>query len=219
MVKPSRSLWIARGGDVSWTELRNPRAHRVVYEDAIVHKGKVFAVESSGSIYSWDIRGGSGACSDPEELRPPHVDFCELRLQWESWKLAESVDGHRLLLACMYGEQVKRRRFNIHSNGDKYLEFVAEGVRLYERDVDAGPGDGWSPVTCLGDQSLFLGANYPFFARVVDDQASSSDSDRQWRLVRPNCVCFAEGQLFRSWEYDVEVFDLGASCCGLTAGT
>ncbi|CAL4963926.1 unnamed protein product [Urochloa decumbens] len=212
------NLEIARGGGDGrsrWTPLRNRKGRYSYfadadYKDAVVHKGKVFAVDTSGSIYAWNIqRGGGGTCSGiPAVLRRPHVDVGELEVQPESWKLAESADGRRLLLVCTYGVMVAQRRFSIFDlNGSSCLEFVAQGVCLYERDVDAAGGGGWSPVTSLGDHSLFLGASYPFMARAVNNKGSSSDPE--WRLGGPNCVCFAKGQQFES-EYDVEVFDVGA---------
>ncbi|XP_004971509.1 putative F-box protein At4g17565 [Setaria italica] len=202
-------LAIARGRDDGWTELRNPDGHPAGgYKDAVVHKGKVFAVDKSGSIYAWDLQGG--ACPEPEKLEPPHIDRGEF--EHEGWKLAESADRRRLLLVWTYGKMVNCRRFKVYGCFD-YLEFVAEGARLCERDVDAAAGlsdgdAGWSPVSSLGDHSLFLGANYPFFARVGNQ--GTSDSDSVWGMVRPNCICFAKGHLFQSQDVDVEVFDLDA---------
>ncbi|CAL4956798.1 unnamed protein product [Urochloa decumbens] len=191
------NLEIARGGGDGrsrWTPLRNPKGRYSYfadadYKDAVVHKGKVFAVDASGSVYAWNIqRGGGGACSgSPAVLRRPHVDVGELEVQPESCGSSRSPPTAAASSSC--------------------LEFVARGVCLYERDVDAGGGGGWSPVTSLGDHSLFLGASYPFMARAVNNKGSSSDPE--WRLGGPNCVCFAKGQQFES-EYDVEVFDVGA---------
>ncbi|CAO2203363.1 unnamed protein product [Urochloa humidicola] len=137
-------LEIARGGDGTWTPLRNPGSSYICdYKDAVVHKGKVFAVDGSGSVYAWDIRGGGR----PAVLQRPRVDVGELEVQQDSWKLAESADGRRLLLVCTYGEMVGHRRFSIRDRiGFSCLEFVAHGVRLYERNVDdaGGGGGGWS---------------------------------------------------------------------------
>ncbi|CAO2162310.1 unnamed protein product [Urochloa humidicola] len=207
MVVGQNLLEIARGGDGSWTPLRNPGGrYRADYKDAVVHKGKVFAVDGSGSVYAWNITKGS-AGGGPAVLPPPRVDVGELEVQPESWKLAESADGHRLLLVCTYGVMVKHHRFSIlNVNVFSYLEFVARGVRLYERRVER-----WSPVTSLGNHSLFLGASYPFMARAVNQEGSS---DPEWQLGRTNCVCFAKGQPFET-DYDVEVFDVGAEVkCG-----
>ncbi|XP_062200477.1 uncharacterized protein LOC133903149 [Phragmites australis] len=199
-------LAIARGGDENWTPLRDPWDHLFGYTDAVVHKGKVFAIDTSGSIYAWDIR--DGACPEPENVKPPHVDRDEFT---HHWRLAESADGRRLLIVCIYGKLVECRRFSTYYDHLEYLTFAAEGVRLYERDMDGAAGsdsdEGWSPVTSLGDHSLFLGANYPFFARV--DQGSS---DSSWHRLRPNCIYFTDNQLHRckDLDEDVEVFDLGA---------
>jgi hypothetical protein len=193
MADDEHLLAIARRGDESWTALRNSGG----YTDAVVHKGKVFAVHKSGSIHAWDIQGG-GACTDPEVLQPPDIG------RGESWKLAESADGRRLLVVCTYGKC--RRSLGKGRCFEYCLGFEAQGVHVYERDVDGDGDDGWSPVTSLGDNSLFLGANYPFFARVV----SQVMSDSECSMVRPNCICFAKGQLFQSEECDLEVFDLGA---------
>ncbi|OEL36418.1 hypothetical protein BAE44_0002563 [Dichanthelium oligosanthes] len=187
--------------------------------DAIVHKGKVFAVTSRGNIYVWDMRAGS--CPDePELVLPPHHD----RNKYENhWDLAESADGRRLLLVCTYGSQVEYKRLcslNTYFEGSRFQAqgvrlFEAQGVRLFELDVHAAAGlagdDGWTPVASLGDHSLFLGTSYPFMARVVN--RGSSDSSDCAEQLKANCVCVTtESSLFQEQdlEYDMEVFDLGA---------
>ncbi|CAO2184766.1 unnamed protein product [Urochloa humidicola] len=199
-------LAVARGGGANWTALKKPgggSVHDMDYTDAVVHKGKVVAVTSSGDTYAWD-KGKVLADQPPELLgRPPRHD----RHRYEhQWKLAESADGRRLLLVCTYGNQVKRlcTHLNTCTHGQR---FQAQGVRVFELDVDGD--DGWTPVISLGDYSLFIGASYPFMARVRDRQGSSWDCSEQ---VRANCVCVTpergefEG---KDLEYDMEVFDLG----------
>ncbi|CAO2162311.1 unnamed protein product [Urochloa humidicola] len=179
-------LAVARGGGASWTALKKPSGvsghDDIDYTDAVVHKGKVVAVTSSGDTYAWD-KGKVLADQPPELLgRPPRHD----RHRYEyRWNLAESADGRRLLLVCTYGNQVEYKRIclrlNTYTHGQR---FQAQGVRLFEQDVD-GDGDGWTPVISLGDYSLFIGASYPFMARVRDRQGSSSDCSGQ---VRANCA-------------------------------
>lgn len=181
--------------------MKNPSQPRFYYYgDAIVHKGKVFAVDGiNGNIYAWDLR--AGACPEPELVRPPRVNHDDFKYLWN---LAESADGRRLLLACTYGQDVRGYKY-CYKQERETVRYEGDGVRLYELDVDAAgsDGDGWSRVTSLGDRALFLGANYPFFASV-----NRESSDEQ--LLRPNCVCFAVTKLFEypSEDYDVVVFDL-----------
>nr|TKW12187.1 hypothetical protein SEVIR_5G020900v2 [Setaria viridis] len=128
-------LAMARGGDESWTALRNPGGHLAGYKDAVVHKGKVFAVDRLGSIYAWDIQGG--ACTDPEVLQPRHVDRGELQqLQLESWKLAESADGRRLLLVCTYGEMANCSRSSVYGRFDYLVVGVKIRPKLKNYDLE-----------------------------------------------------------------------------------
>ncbi|TVU21204.1 hypothetical protein EJB05_30828, partial [Eragrostis curvula] len=162
-------LAITRAGDASWTPLMTPfdptMSYCVECTDVVLHKGKVFAVSWSGDIYTWDMGSGAFPYPEPDPIRPPHImEHYACR-----WNLAESADGRRLLLVAFL-----------------YHKSVQAAVHLYEMDVDdvvdtggADGGAGWSLVTSLGDHSLFLGENYPFLARVVNDQ-----DDRE--LLRPN---------------------------------
>lgn len=133
----------------------------------------------------------------------PHIDKGELdHITGSSWKLAETADGRRLLIVCTYGKYETIGKSSYRYGYQEYASFVPEGVVVYERDMDATTGSegdkGWSRVASLGDHSLFLGWNYPFFARVV----GSSEGQR---IIWPNSICFAKGQP------SVQVFSLGTS--------
>ncbi|KAL6606093.1 hypothetical protein ACP70R_041746 [Stipagrostis hirtigluma subsp. patula] len=203
----SRVLAFARGGDRSWTALTNHRDMWIGYDDAIVHGGKVFAVDCIGNLFAWDLRGGPGG--EPEHVPTPRADYSGSVYQWN---LAESADGRRLLLACTHGRhvgdgetssyefftQMVKRRFHFH----------ADGVRLHELDVDDAAGTvGWRRVTGLGDRALFLGANWPLWVSV---RRGSPE-----QLVRPNCVYVAPGVLFGypDEDFDVVRYDLGDRSC------
>ncbi|TVU21199.1 hypothetical protein EJB05_30823, partial [Eragrostis curvula] len=188
-------LAIARAGDESWTSLNTPHGRcGVEFRDVVLHKGKVFAVTRSGDIYTWDMRAGAFPDSEPEPIRPPHINGQDddLDLVYGClWNLAESADGRRLLLvACPHNDKFE------------------DAVYLYERDIDAlagADGAGWNIVTSLGDHSLFLGANFPFLARVVNHQ-----DDRE--LLWPNCVYHTDSYLFEAGlcdPYYFNVYDLG----------
>ncbi|CAL4976590.1 unnamed protein product [Urochloa decumbens] len=204
MLEKTDILALARGGGARWTALKKPGGD-ICYMDAVVHRGKVVAVTSSGDSYAWGIL----ADQSPELLgRPPRHD----RHRYEHrWNLAESADGRHLLLVCTYGNQVEYKRLccnlNTYTHGQR---FQAHGVRLFQRDV--GGDGGWTPVISLGDYSLFVGASYPFMARVGDRHGSSSDCSECTEQVRANCVCVTpESSAFQGndLEYDMEVFDLG----------
>jgi hypothetical protein len=191
-------LYVARGGrrsvgDVGWTPLRTPRGvdeSRVYFcfSDVIVHKGRVFAVDGCGSVYVWDLNRGTAArvtgpdagdYAPPTIIKPPDVgDLVEEQGFETAWRLAESVDGNRLLIACVYGYVVE-----VYAPTGRYLEYRVvfsydhvqnQGVRLYERDVDATDGGCWSVVESIGEnKSLFLGINHPFTATIVDQEPST----------------------------------------------
>ncbi|TVU21184.1 hypothetical protein EJB05_30808, partial [Eragrostis curvula] len=196
------------GGPGSWTALRNPGGNLFGYSDAVVHKRKVFAVDTSGSVHTWDIRGGVNDVEPTELSQPPQLDVDPDDEFERRWRLAESADGRRLILVCTYGREINCAKSSGYRRSTfEYTGFQAVGVRLYERDVDDAD-DGWSPVLSLGDHSLFLGANCPFLAPIVNRDSSS---DAKCHQLRPNCVCITDNQLFRSQETDtdMEMFDLG----------
>ncbi|KAL6627788.1 hypothetical protein ACP70R_031514 [Stipagrostis hirtigluma subsp. patula] len=117
-------LAIATGGDDRWTASPDSPGHHFGYISGVVmNKGKLFAVDGCGKMYSWDICGG--ACPEPEEVRPAHVERDgDLKYRW---RLAESADGCRLLLVCIYGKQLEVLR-----DGRYYdVKFYTDGVRLY----------------------------------------------------------------------------------------
>ncbi|CAO2192760.1 unnamed protein product [Urochloa humidicola] len=160
-------LAVARGGGARWMALKRPgggSVHDIDYTDAVVHKGKVVAVTSSGDTYAWD-KSKVLADKPPELLgRPPRHD----RRRYEHrWNLAESADGRRLLLVCTYGNQVQYKRLCTHLNTYTHGQrFQAQGVRLFERDVD-GDNDGWTPVITLGEYSSSERATHSWLASVT----------------------------------------------------
>jgi hypothetical protein len=148
----------ARDGDKSWTTLKKTDGYSSRYEDAILHKGRVFAVDGSGRIYTWDIK--SSVCHELPSL--PQIGKGDIEIDGRSCKLAKTANG-RLLLVCTYCRYVERakllRLYNYYEEST-YLKFVPEAVLVYERDVDAAASlsnSRWSPVASLGDNSLFLG--------------------------------------------------------------
>jgi hypothetical protein len=88
--------------------LRRPGGYRFCCSDAIIPRGKVFAVDASGTIYTWDICAASSCCPDVEpELmtKPPNVN--DLLDEFDCrWRLAESEDGRQVLLVCIYGKEM-----------------------------------------------------------------------------------------------------------------
>ncbi|KAL6627787.1 hypothetical protein ACP70R_031513 [Stipagrostis hirtigluma subsp. patula] len=188
-------LAIARGGDERWTVLTNPGDPTLqnFYTDAVMHKGKICAITERGNVYAWDMSAGVCPDAKPEVVRPPHVEPIDLGDRYR-WNLAESADGQCLLLTAI-----------------RCSSSPGPALRLFERDMDNAvtnpDGGGWRPVASLSDHSLFLGANYPFLARLAN-----RDSSEERELLRPNCVYFTEDDLSNSLWSDpvVEVFDLGA---------
>ncbi|CAO2192591.1 unnamed protein product [Urochloa humidicola] len=217
MLENIDTLAVTRVGSMRWISLEKPSCSHSMYgaryTDVIAHKGKVVAVTRGGEVHIWDIRADN---APPELVLPAHQYHVE---DWSKhaehqWKLAESADGRRLLLVCTYGSRVEYKRHCRHTNTDNsFWRFQAQGVHLFERDLDAtagdSDGDGWAPVTSLGDYSLFLGVSYPFMARVGDRRGLSSSDSECTAQVRANCVCVtAETNVFQrqELEHDMEVF-------------
>ncbi|CAO2203364.1 unnamed protein product [Urochloa humidicola] len=136
-------LAVAKGGDASWTALKKPGGDSVhiCYTDAVVHRGRVVAVTSSGDIYAWDdIRG-----DEPPELlgRPPRHD----RSRYEHhWNLAESFDGRHLLLVCTHGNQAEYKRLCTHLKSSTPTP-TATGSRLRACVCSSGT---WAATTTGG---------------------------------------------------------------------
>ncbi|RLN11418.1 hypothetical protein C2845_PM09G04590 [Panicum miliaceum] len=202
-------LAVARGGDRSWTALKNHRDLMAGYDDAVVHKGRVFVVDVAGRVFAWDLL--RAACSNPDPERVPAApgatSYGESVYQWN---LAESADGRRLILACTHGRYARHEKRGRNDSTKTVHRFRGDGVRLHELDVDdAAGGDGrrWRRVTSLGDRALFLGANWPLWATVSRGPPG--------QVAQPNCVYVAPAALFGypDKDFDVVAYDLGDGSC------
>ncbi|OEL36782.1 hypothetical protein BAE44_0002195 [Dichanthelium oligosanthes] len=206
-IATSRILAVARGGDRSWTALKNHRGLFVGYDDAIMHKGKIFAVDVRGNVFSWDLPATS-SCPDPQRMPPaPGATYGESVYQWN---LAESADGRLLLVTCTHGSYAEHEKPGRDSTKTVY-RFHGDGVRLHELDIDSAAadsdGDGWRRVTGLGGRALFLGANWPLWTNLGRGPPG--------QVVQPNCVYVAPAALFgyTDEDFDVVVHDLGDGSC------
>nr|CAB3488501.1 unnamed protein product [Digitaria exilis] len=178
-------------GDKCWTVLKNPAtASRLdlSYMDAIVIKGKLFAVNESGRVYSWDM---SSKTMEPAMVQGPEV---ETTRHYGGFYLATST-RRQLLLVYVYGDTELFRDSRVHSRlvFNERWSFDELGMSLHE--LDAGGSGAWRRVTDLGDdRALFLGANHPFYITVPP---GSED-------LKANCVYVADTPS----GYDAGVFDL-----------
>ncbi|CAL4932265.1 unnamed protein product [Urochloa decumbens] len=146
-----------------------------VWLDAIVHQGRVVAVNEGGYIYAWSM-------NDPEAY-PIKLTTPEFSTTGDSmvYYLATSHTG-RLLLISVHGEE---RRYiepglrMVVSEQDRIEQPTALSIYIYD-----DTGDAWQRTRSVGDgQSLFLGLNYPFYGRwsnIKEDRvyiASMCDND------------------------------------------
>ncbi|CAL4926239.1 unnamed protein product [Urochloa decumbens] len=169
-------LAFTAAGDERWTTLKKSPHAEAGYQDAIAHEGKIFAVDSDGNVYFWNMDGG-GASDPPTVVRAPEIR--QIGRRWASWprfNLAPSVSGQRLLLVCMYVERRLLIRANRVAGGEKktprfHTELLpsshgARSILLHELDG----GGAWRRVDDLGgdgDRALFVGCSYPFYAAAV----------------------------------------------------
>ncbi|KAF8660253.1 hypothetical protein HU200_057819 [Digitaria exilis] len=178
-------------GDKCWTVLKNPAAASrldLSYMDAIVIKGKLFAVNESGRVYSWDM---SSKTTEPAMVQGPEV---ETTRHYGGFYLATST-RRQFLLVYVYGDNELFRDNRVHSRlvFNERWSFDELGMSLHE--LDAGGSAAWRRVTDLGDDcALFLGANHPFYITVPP---GSED-------LKANCVYVADTPS----GYDAGVFDL-----------
>ncbi|PAN26247.2 hypothetical protein PAHAL_4G306500 [Panicum hallii] len=201
-------LAVARGGDRSWTTLKNHRDMLAGYDDAVVHKGRVFAVDVAGSVFAWDLPRAAGSRPDPQRVAAPGATSNGESMY--QWNLAESADGRRLILACTHGRYANHEKRGRNVSTRTVNRFHGDGVRLHELDVgDAAGGDGrrWRRVTSLGGRALFLGANWPLWATVTRGPPG--------QVVQPNCVYVTPAALFGypDEDFDVVAHDLGDGSC------
>nr|CAB3469654.1 unnamed protein product [Digitaria exilis] len=204
-----RILAVARGGDRIWTSLTNHRDMWAGYDDAVVHKGNLFAVDAEGVVFSWDLSRAAAAGDDGTPCPYPRRLGSSWRSPRESvyqYNLAESGDGRRLLAVCTHGKYVKVEKKPAGATVDL---FVAGGMLVKQLDVEANAGGWWwRPVTGLGgDRALLLGANWPIWATVGRGPPG--------QLLQPNCVYVAPAVLFGypDEDFDVVVYDLSDKSC------
>ncbi|CAL4951604.1 unnamed protein product [Urochloa decumbens] len=150
--------WI--GGKDDWLVSTNDWCYThypEVWLDAIVHQGRVVAVNEGGYIYAWSM-------NDPEAY-PIKLTTPEFSTTGDSmvYYLATSHTG-RLLLISVHGEE---RRYiepglrMVVSEQDRIEQPTALSIYIYD-----DTGDAWQRTRSVGDgQSLFLGLNYPFYGR------------------------------------------------------
>ncbi|PUZ49240.1 hypothetical protein GQ55_7G310600 [Panicum hallii var. hallii] len=186
-------LAFTAAGDKCWTALKNPAAASrldLSYMDAIVLKGKLFAVNERGRIYSWDM--SSGITEPAAVVQGPDIEIG--RHCRRGFYLATSSRG-QLLLICIYGDTellFKDSRICSRLVFNDMWSFYELGMSLHE--LDAGSG-AWRRVTDLGgDRALFLGANYPFY---ITAPPGSED-------LKASCVYVAD----MPSSYDAGIFDL-----------
>ncbi|CAN6229844.1 unnamed protein product [Urochloa humidicola] len=186
----------AAGEDKCWAAFKNePVASRSLqYMDAIVLKGKLFAVTESGGIYCWDMTS-SGTTETPAMVQGPEEIEMSSHHYGRGFYLAASSDG-QLLLIYIYGDtntsELKDNRvYNRLVFNDRW-SFYEYGMSIHELDACSGE---WRRVADIGDdRALFLGANYPFYITVPP---GSED-------LTTNCVYVADTPS----GYDVGIFDL-----------
>ncbi|CAN6236483.1 unnamed protein product [Urochloa humidicola] len=177
MFSDSYFLAFAAAGDERWTALKN-NLHAKAYENAIVHEGKIFAVDFRGNVSSWNMDGG-GANDPPSVVRAPEIQTSRFALR-RRFNLAPSTRG-QLLLVCMYVERrfvstVKyvaggTKKPHVHMELELPSSHGARCISLHELDVGSG---AWRHVDDLGgDRALFVGGtSYPFYATVVPHECS-----------------------------------------------
>nr|CAB3488504.1 unnamed protein product [Digitaria exilis] len=156
-VAPSSLLAVAVAatGDERWTPLRNYVGGPMLYE-------KVFAVDTCGNVYFWDMDDG-GANSNPTVVRAPEIQI-DMYVR-QRFKLATSIGGE-VLLVCTYGDSVfgeRARSLGVPNAGYRHTR----SILLHELDIGGGDSGVWRRVDGIGgDHALFVGQSYPFYVTV-----------------------------------------------------
>ncbi|CAL4906684.1 unnamed protein product [Urochloa decumbens] len=184
--------WIAYATrmDSNWKLLAHPsnwayfRFHPF-YMDAILHKGKIFAVDGDGDVFAWDLDRHR---EHPMIIAPTGVsgfDTCNDQLYY----LAKSPSDE-LILITLHG---KVPRFEDYKPSSRILQsehdwFEEIGGMTLHRFEDR---DGtWEQIHNIGHgYYVFVGLNYPFFGT--------------WNGINPNMVYVANLS-----EWDVIGFDM-----------
>ncbi|CAL4899385.1 unnamed protein product [Urochloa decumbens] len=134
-----------------------------VWLDAIVHHGRVVAVNEGGYLYSWSMH-------DPEAY-PIKLTTPEFSQEHDTqvYYLATSPNDE-LLLVCVHGEH--RRYFEpslrmVVSEQDRIEQPAAISIHVYD-DIE----NVWLRTQFIGaGLSLFLGLNCPFYGRWSNVEA------------------------------------------------
>lgn len=142
-----------------------------VYMDALVHNGRIVAVDEEGSIFSWNIEDDG---SYPDRIESPVFLDVE-RSTEEVYYLAESCT-HDLILICLYGhgDVPYKQSFNraLISEHERFLKLDAMSIHKLD-----GTTRTWSQIHKIGDNAtLFLGLNYHLYGT--------------WDGIKPNSIYF-----------------------------
>ncbi|CAL4951600.1 unnamed protein product [Urochloa decumbens] len=174
--------------DSNWKLLAHPsnwayfRFHPF-YMDAILHKGKIFAVDGDGDVFAWDLDRHR---QHPVIISAPDAsgfDTCNDQLYY----LAKSPSDE-LILISLHGKvptDYKSSSRILQSENDWFEEIG--GMTLHRFDDRDGT---WGQIHNFGlGNSVFVGLNYPFFGT--------------WNGINPNMVYVANLS-----EWDVIGFDM-----------
>ncbi|CAN6294799.1 unnamed protein product [Urochloa humidicola] len=186
--------WIAytTSSDTVWKLLANPLnlsgkfTFPYFFMDALIHKGRILAVDIDGFVFSWDM---VNHCEQPLEIEPPNFSAPDGSGN-EIWYLAKSPSDE-ILLICLH---VKFATYYKHSSRLIQGELQdrvdkVHGMTLFKIDVTDSK---WERIHEIGlGHSLFIGMNYPFFGT--------------WSGVDPNSVYVANLA-----EWDVMILDMKA---------
>ncbi|XBI13975.1 hypothetical protein VPH35_140628 [Triticum aestivum] len=192
------SIAIARGGFTSdgWKLLRSDLMFPFVYEDAVLHGGRIFALTNEGSVFVWQLSYGLNLA--PQEIPAPVIidgqDLTPL-----SWNLVPDINDNQTMLlvhtrGVVTGEEVESPYLErgLRSYGTmRCLVFQLNGM------VWNLAGAHWERKHDLGAYSLFIGMNYPLMIELAPSVHDAQDLP----FMKHGCICSMHERI-RSWNGD-----------------
>ncbi|CAI9116953.1 OLC1v1018252C1 [Oldenlandia corymbosa var. corymbosa] len=171
-----------RPGNKNWTRIKTEEK---VFLDMTYHKGKLYAINGAGNIWSWDGNSPAGVkfadivLSINYSLLPSYRQIYLVESSPSS-----SMEGKLLMILRLENRYDQKDRYN-HDEPDRIFKkyFYTRHFRVYRLDTVKGD---WTEISSLRGDTLFVGGNASICVSATEAKRSG---------IKPNSIYFTDDYL------------------------